>query len=198
VASTKAYTSQIVAITMMALVLSEDAISKRQRRDEIIDSLCQLPGACQDAAGHGCASQVPGVGCWRLEAPCTCSCCLRSGGVLPSRLPRFPQWPPWCFPPADRVRRTRKLNDQIKQLAAELKDEQSCLMFGRGRNYATAMEAALKVRKAWWLGWGRAEVGISAGCAACAGMRHSKQACGLYAVCCLTQPACAPSAPPCR
>ena len=44
-ASTKAYTSQIVAITMMALVLSEDAISKRQRRDEIIDSLCQLPGA---------------------------------------------------------------------------------------------------------------------------------------------------------
>lgn len=46
VASTKAYTSQIVAITMMALVLSEDAISKRQRRDEIIDSLCQLPGAC--------------------------------------------------------------------------------------------------------------------------------------------------------
>jgi hypothetical protein len=43
------------------------------------------------------------------------------------------------------VRRTLKLNDQIKQLAADLKDEQSCLMFGRGRNYATAMEAALKV-----------------------------------------------------
>ena len=40
------------------------------------------------------------------------------------------------------VRRTLKLNDQIKQLAADLKDEQSCLMFGRGRNYATAMEAA--------------------------------------------------------
>ena len=52
-ASTKAYTSQIVAITMMALVLSEDAISKRQRRDEIIDSLCNLPGACMSA--HGCA-----------------------------------------------------------------------------------------------------------------------------------------------
>ena len=47
------------------------------------------------------------------------------------------------------VRRTLKLNDQIKQLAAELKDEQSCLMFGRGRNYATAMEAALKVRVVW-------------------------------------------------
>lgn len=47
VASTKAYTSQIVAITMMSLVLSEDAISKRQRRDEIIDSLCNLPGECK-------------------------------------------------------------------------------------------------------------------------------------------------------
>ena len=62
--------------------------------------------------------------------------------------------PPACSPdnlppalpaPADMVRRTLKLNDQIKQLAADLKDEQSCLMFGRGRNYATAMEAALKV-----------------------------------------------------
>lgn len=51
------------------------------------------------------------------------------------------------------VRRTLKLNDQIKQLAAELKEEQSCLMFGRGRNYATAMEAALKV----WV------VGVAAG-----------------------------------
>ena len=50
VASTKAYTSQIVAITMMALVLSEDAISKRQRRDEVIDSLCNLPGGCRRSA----------------------------------------------------------------------------------------------------------------------------------------------------
>jgi glucosamine--fructose-6-phosphate aminotransferase (isomerizing) len=45
------------------------------------------------------------------------------------------------------VRRALKLNDQIKQLAADLKEEQSCLMFGRGRNYATAMEAALKVKE---------------------------------------------------
>ena len=32
-------------------------------------------------------------------------------------------------------------------MAEELKDEQSCLVFGRGRNYASAMEAALKVRR---------------------------------------------------
>lgn len=32
-------------------------------------------------------------------------------------------------------------------MAEELKDEQSCLVFGRGRNYATAMEAALKIKE---------------------------------------------------
>ena len=38
------------------------------------------------------------------------------------------------------------LDGQIKELAQALVDEESCLVFGRGRNYATAMEAALKVR----------------------------------------------------
>ena len=45
VASTKAYTSQIVVLTMMALVLSDDSISKAARRAEIIDSLRRLPDA---------------------------------------------------------------------------------------------------------------------------------------------------------
>lgn len=36
VASTKAYTSQIVAITMWALALSEDKMSKAHRRQDII------------------------------------------------------------------------------------------------------------------------------------------------------------------
>ena len=60
-ASTKAYTSQIVAITMMALVLSEDTISKRSRRDEIIDSLCNLPGGCCAAVGVVGVGGVDGV-----------------------------------------------------------------------------------------------------------------------------------------
>jgi glucosamine--fructose-6-phosphate aminotransferase (isomerizing) len=90
VASTKAYTSQIVAITMMALVLSEDAISKQRRRDEIIDSLLNLP---------------------------------------------------------DAIRQSLELNEMVQKLAGDLKDEQSLLVFGRGRNYATAMEAALKVKE---------------------------------------------------
>lgn len=40
------------------------------------------------------------------------------------------------------------LNPEVHAMADELKKEQSCLMFGRGRNYATAVEAALKVM-AW-------------------------------------------------
>ncbi|KAI8336347.1 glutamine-fructose-6-phosphate transaminase [Chlamydoabsidia padenii] len=44
VASTKAYTSQYIALVMMALQLSEDRISTLERRKEIIDGLYHLPG----------------------------------------------------------------------------------------------------------------------------------------------------------
>ncbi|KAI8804212.1 hypothetical protein BJ742DRAFT_456399 [Cladochytrium replicatum] len=43
VASTKAYTSQYIALLMMALQLSEDRISMTERRHEIIDALAELP-----------------------------------------------------------------------------------------------------------------------------------------------------------
>ncbi|KAJ3091578.1 glutamine--fructose-6-phosphate transaminase (isomerizing) [Quaeritorhiza haematococci] len=43
VASTKAYTSQYIALVMMALQLSEDRISMTQRRNEIINELHELP-----------------------------------------------------------------------------------------------------------------------------------------------------------
>lgn len=38
-----------------------------------------------------------------------------------------------------------KLDQELKTLAASLKDETSLLIFGRGYNYATALEASLKV-----------------------------------------------------
>ncbi|KAK4512407.1 uncharacterized protein ATC70_003106 [Mucor velutinosus] len=44
VASTKAYTSQYIALVMMALQLAEDTTSTKQRREEIIDGLYRLPG----------------------------------------------------------------------------------------------------------------------------------------------------------
>lgn len=42
VASTKAYTSQFVAMVMFALSLSEDRVSKQQRREEIIEGLSKV------------------------------------------------------------------------------------------------------------------------------------------------------------
>ena len=38
-----------------------------------------------------------------------------------------------------------KLDAEMLRLAEQLKGEQSLLVFGRGYNYATALEAALKV-----------------------------------------------------
>lgn len=74
----------------MALALAEDFISKRDRRDAIIDELGQLPG---------------------------------------------------------KVRKVLLLDGQMRELAEQLKDTQSLLFFARGNNYATALEAALKVRQ---------------------------------------------------
>ncbi|KAF9079470.1 glutamine--fructose-6-phosphate transaminase (isomerizing), partial [Mortierella sp. AD031] len=44
VASTKAYTSQYIALVMIAIQLSEDRTSMTARRNEIIDGLHALPG----------------------------------------------------------------------------------------------------------------------------------------------------------
>ncbi|KAL4452541.1 hypothetical protein ABPG75_008203 [Micractinium tetrahymenae] len=90
VASTKAYTSQIAVITMMALALSEDSISKRDKRNAIIDGLAELP---------------------------------------------------------EKIRQALKLDLEMRRLAGTLEGEQSLLVFGRGYNYATALEAALKVKE---------------------------------------------------
>ncbi|CAA6669157.1 unnamed protein product [Spirodela intermedia] len=90
VASTKAYTSQIVVMTMMALAIGDDRISNQARRESIIDGLYKLPSVV--------------------------------GEVL-------------------------KLDGQINDLAKSLIDAQSLLVFGRGYNYATALEGALKVKE---------------------------------------------------
>lgn len=53
VASTKAYTAQMVVITMMALALSEDSIAKRPKRDAVIDALGTLPSKLRRVS-HAC------------------------------------------------------------------------------------------------------------------------------------------------
>ncbi|KAG5539108.1 hypothetical protein RHGRI_019608 [Rhododendron griersonianum] len=90
VASTKAYTSQIVVMAMLALAIGSDAISSQSRREATIDGLFELPS---------------------------------------------------------KVREVLKLDHEMKDLAKLLIAEQSLLVFGRGYNYATALEGALKVKE---------------------------------------------------
>ncbi|KAF7817733.1 glutamine--fructose-6-phosphate aminotransferase [isomerizing] 2 [Senna tora] len=90
VASTKAYTSQIVVMAMLALAIGGDTISNEARREAIIDGLFDLP---------------------------------------------------------NKVREVLKQDQEMKDLAKLLISEQSLLVFGRGFNYATALEGALKVKE---------------------------------------------------
>ncbi|KAI0564700.1 Glutamine amidotransferase [Gracilaria domingensis] len=91
VASTKAYTSQIITIVMLALQLSLDSRSKHQRRREIHQALLQLPSL---------------------------------------------------------VKKTlHDLDGSLKAIAERLRDNTSILLFGRGYQYATCLEGALKIKE---------------------------------------------------
>ncbi|KAL3232700.1 Glutamine--fructose-6-phosphate aminotransferase [isomerizing] [Nakaseomyces bracarensis] len=91
VASTKAYTSQYIALVMIALSLSDDRVSKIDRRREIIDGLKLIPG---------------------------------------------------------QIKQVLQLEDKIKSLCAkDLKDQKSLLLLGRGYQFASALEGALKIKE---------------------------------------------------
>ncbi|XP_072258924.1 glutamine--fructose-6-phosphate aminotransferase [isomerizing] 1-like [Pyxicephalus adspersus] len=90
VASTKAYTSQFVALVMFALMVCDDRISMQDRRKEIINGLKILP---------------------------------------------------------DNIKEVLSLDDEIQKLAAELYQQKSVLIMGRGYHYATCLEGALKIKE---------------------------------------------------
>ncbi|CAG9816026.1 unnamed protein product [Phaedon cochleariae] len=90
VASTKAYTSQFISLVMFALVMSEDRLSLRTRREEIINGLKNLQ---------------------------------------------------------EQIRQVLKLDSEVKLLAEDLYKKKSLLIMGRGFNYATCLEGALKVKE---------------------------------------------------
>ncbi|KAF9010227.1 L-glutamine D-fructose 6-phosphate amidotransferase [Cyathus striatus] len=90
VASTKAYTSQYVALLMIALQLSEDRISFMERRHQIIDGLHALPS---------------------------------------------------------QIKKILELDSGIQQLATTVADNKSLLLMGRGYQYATCLEGALKIKE---------------------------------------------------
>lgn len=90
VASTKAYTSQFVALTMFGLMMSEDRLSLQERRMEIIKGLNVLP---------------------------------------------------------ELIKQVLSLDLKIKAIANELYQQRSLLVMGRGFNYATCLEGALKIKE---------------------------------------------------
>ena len=90
VASTKAYTSQILCLTMFSLVMAEDRISFQARYNEIISGLSNL---------------------------------------------------------TDQIKKVLKQDDKILDIAKRLYQYKSLLIMGRGYNYATCMEGALKVKE---------------------------------------------------
>ncbi|XP_053573210.1 glutamine--fructose-6-phosphate aminotransferase [isomerizing] 2 [Bombina bombina] len=90
VASTKAYTSQFIALVMFGLMMSEDRISMQDRRQEIIDGLNSLPKL---------------------------------------------------------IKEVLSLDEKINDLAHELYKQKSLLVMGRGYNYATCLEGALKIKE---------------------------------------------------
>ncbi|KAI9704273.1 MAG: glutamine--fructose-6-phosphate transaminase (isomerizing) [Candelina mexicana] len=95
VASTKAYTSQFVAMIMFALSLSEDRSSKQKRREDIMEGLERI---------------------------------------------------------SEQFKHILKLNEPIKQLCAKFfKNQKSLLLLGRGSQFSTALEGALKIKEISYL-----------------------------------------------
>ncbi|PAV81757.1 hypothetical protein WR25_17499 [Diploscapter pachys] len=90
VASTKAYTSQIVALLMFALTLSDDRISMQSRRNHVVQALRELP---------------------------------------------------------EMIRRVLQLDSQVSSIADQIYKEKSLLVMGRGFNFATCLEGALKIKE---------------------------------------------------
>ncbi|KAJ4290097.1 glutamine--fructose-6-phosphate transaminase (isomerizing) [Collariella sp. IMI 366227] len=95
VASTKAYTSQFIAMVMFALSLSEDRASKHKRREEIMEGLSNI------------SAQIKSV----LEQ-----------------------------------------DQKIKSMCEKtFKNQKSLLLLGRGSQYSTALEGALKIKEISYL-----------------------------------------------
>ncbi|XP_022651228.1 glutamine--fructose-6-phosphate aminotransferase [isomerizing] 1-like isoform X2 [Varroa destructor] len=90
VASTKAYTSQFISLVMFALMMCEDRISMKPRREAIIEGLKKLPG---------------------------------------------------------QIKTVLALDNEVKTLAEHLHHNKSLLVMGRGFNYATCLEGALKIKE---------------------------------------------------
>lgn len=99
----------------------------------------------------GCCATLSITSCRRVllsASPRACKLLVsRCGGNVIAVHPRGVAWEMrpsvvrWCGP------QVLKVDEEMQQLAKHLRDEGSLLLFGRGYNYATALEAALKVKE---------------------------------------------------
>lgn len=141
---------------MMALALAEDSLSKRERCDEIIDELGKLSEKMRAFMQVGLTSPwapmliflFPSVD---SSLPCPVTATFHAAGTiaLQATCARCASVSPYdahhlfccigCLV-------LQKQDKAMLELAAELKDANSLMFFARGNNYATALEAALKVR----------------------------------------------------
>ena len=106
---------------MFALVLSEDRISMIERRRETIQALNNLPGNCFSDSS--------------LESPAS----FPSSVSLSSKLSA-------CSSVSDLIRQVLALDNQCLEIAREIYKEKSLLIMGRGLNFATCLEGALKIK----------------------------------------------------
>lgn len=104
-------------MAMLALAIGDDTISSKARRESIISGLYDLPSESGDLS------------------------------LSVDIFHKFVYYLIYLSTFADQVREVLKLDQEMKDLANLLIAEQSLLVFGRGYNYATALEGALKVKE---------------------------------------------------
>lgn len=158
----KAYTSQILALVMFALVMSEDRISMQGRRKEIIGALRNLPSwyfssnnFCTKFRAHFHPFKIAHVRCnvvlFSQKIPLLCGVFVKVEKIwisyLKFKIPFLKIWTPLNVRlSVDLIREVLELNDKVLEIAKEIYQEKSMLIMGRGFNFATCLEGALKIK----------------------------------------------------
>lgn len=121
----------------VALAIGADTICTKQRRERIVERILNLPGntviwkiLISKTYNSNQYNQKPLCGASHLKQ-------LKLTKQVGYKHLKY----------AGKIREVLKLDEEMKDFARSLISEQSLLMFGRGYNYATALEGALKVKE---------------------------------------------------
>ena len=140
VASTKAYTSQILSLTMFALVMAEDRISLQPRYVPMYLNCIAFSSVTDPVTLIQCIQDcISGAG--KIGTGSVTPLLINLNFVLFRRseiiqgLKALP----------DQIRKVLELDGKVLEIARELFEKKSLLIMGRGYNFATCLEGALKV-----------------------------------------------------